>query len=140
MVKATKKRRTIFDDEADWVPQKGRMFTLKTRKDEEEQPQQVQEDKIKTDAEGEDRAYADGDTFVEDDKSYVAGSHTLTDWFDGVTKIPQWQKVPGGLIPIVDIMNTWWGRKILGTGDLRQAERYKRGRDALFKSRQGGYG
>ena len=95
MVKATKKKRKIFDDEADWVPQKGREFTMKTSKAEKEQPQQVQEDKIKTDAEGEDRAYADGDTYVEDNKLYIAGSHTPTDWFDDFTKIPRWGDVPG---------------------------------------------
>ena len=53
------------------------------------------------------------------------------EWFDDVTKIPQWQKVPAGLNPVTDIMNTWWGRKILGTGDLTQSERYQKARDYL---------
>ena len=185
------KRRKLFDEDADWLPQKGRPFKMKTRlKDEPvkeepvftrgsqdqmvedkpvftqgsqdqmvkeepsketppgmkmgppdikyermpkgwtEEPEQKQ-DKIKTDAEGMDRAYGQGDVYGEGNKEYVAGSHTMTDWFDDVTKIPQWGNVPGGLIPLVDIMNTWWGRQIFGTGDLRQSERYKRARDYL---------
>ena len=88
-------------------------------------------DNIKTDAEGMDRAYAQGDVYGEGNKEYVAGSHTFTDWFDDFTKIPQWQYVPPGLNPIVDVMNTWWGREVFGTGDLRQSERYKRARDYL---------
>ena len=99
------------------------------------------EGKIKNDAEGMEKAYEQGDTYVEDNKMFVAGSHTATDFFDDVTKIPQWQHVPGGLNPVIDIMNSWCGRRILGTGDLRQAERYKRGRDALLShDKQGGYG
>ena len=62
---------------------------------------------------------------------FVAGSHTPTDWLDDVTNIPQWQYVPAGLNPIVDVMNTWWGREVFGTGDLRQSERYKRAMDYL---------
>ena len=99
------------------------------RKKSKEKTKRAQGDKIKTDAEGEDRAYAQGDTYVEDNKLYVAGSHTLTDWFDDVTKIPQWQYVPPGLNVAIDFMNSWLGKKLLGTGDLRQAERYKAGRD-----------
>ena len=78
-----------------------------------------------------DRAYAQGDVYGEGNKEYVAGSHTARDWFDDFTKIPQWQYVPQGLNPIVDVMNTWWGREVFGTGDLRQSERYKRARDYL---------
>ena len=185
------KRRKLFDEDADWLPQKGRPFKMKTRlKDKpiftqwsqdqmaedkpvftqgsqdqranEEPPKEVpsketplgmkkeppkqkqnwmpngwteepeqKQDKIKTDAEGMDRAYGQGDVYGEGNKEYVAGSHTMTDWFDDVTKIPQWGNVPGGLIPLVDIMNTWWGRQIFGTGDLQQSERYKRARDYL---------
>ena len=62
---------------------------------------------------------------------FVAGSHTPTDWLDDVTKIPQWQYVPAGLNPVVDMMNSWWGRRIFGTRDLRQSGRYKAGRDYL---------
>ena len=167
------KRRKLFDEDADWLPQKGRPFKMKTRlKDKPvitqgSQDQTVKEepvftqgsqdqrakteplketplgmkkeplkqkrnwmpngwteepeqkpDKIKTDAEGMDRAYGQGYVYGEGNKEYVAGSHTMTDWFDDATKIPQWQNVPGGLIPLVDIMNTWWGRQIFGTGDL----------------------
>ncbi len=43
-----------------------------------------------------------------------------------MTKIPQWQYVPAGLNPIVYIINTWWGRAVFGTGDLRQSERYQK--------------
>jgi hypothetical protein len=136
MVKATKKKRNIFDDEADWVPQKGREFTMKTSKAEKEQPQQVQEDKIKTDAEGEDRAYADGDTYVEDNKLYIAGSHTFTDWFDDFTKIPQWGKFPPGFVDAIDLMNSPVGKMIYGTGDLRQAERYKASREDLLSNKK----
>ena len=61
------KRRKLIDEDADWVPQKGRAFKMKTEKPKEEpkKEQQVltqgaadQRDKIKTDAEGMDRAYA----------------------------------------------------------------------------------
>ena len=105
MVKATKRKKDIFDYEADWVPQKGRAFMMKQgkKKEEQEAVQKAPGDKIKTDAEGEDRAYAQGDTYVEDDKLYVAGSHTLTDWFDDFTKIPQWGKVPSGFIDFIDL-------------------------------------
>ena len=138
MVKATKRKKNIFDYEADWVPQKGRVFTMKasTKEEDQREDQRAQGDKIKTDAEGEDRAYAQGDTYVEDNKLFVAGSHTLTDWFDDVTKIPQWQYVPPGLNVGIDFMNSWLGKKLLGTGDLRQAERYKAGREALLSNKK----
>ena len=71
------------------------------------------------------KAYDQGDVFGQDGKMFIAGSHTARDWFDDVTKIPQWQYVPAGINPMIDIMNTWWGRWIFGTGDLRQAERYQ---------------
>ena len=140
------KRRKLFDEDADWLPQKGRAFKMKTKMQKEdvtreEQPREEQvlsqrvedqrakeepfrmtaeppdikydfkrkepRDNIKTDAEGMDRAYAQGDVYGEGNKEYVAGSHTMTDWFDDFTKIPQWQYVPPGLNPIVDVMNTW---------------------------------
>ena len=165
------KRRKLFDEDADWVPQKGRAFKMKTKMQKEEPKEEPKEeslpkgsktkgpkeepkkdpfrmtaeppdikydfkrkeprDNIKTDAEGMDRAYAQGDVYGEGNKEYVAGSHTMTDWFDDFTKIPQWQYVPAGLNPIVDVMNTWWGREVFGTGDLRQSERYKRAMDYL---------
>jgi hypothetical protein len=77
------------------------------------------------------RAYAQGDVYGEGNREYVAGSHTARDWFDDFTKNPQWQYVIPGLNPIVDVMNTWWGREVFGTGDLRQSEMYKRARDYL---------
>jgi hypothetical protein len=61
-----------------------------------------------SDAEGIRRAYADGDTHVHGKTLYVAGSHTLRDWFDDVTKIPAW-------------------------GDLRESARYKAA-DAALKA------
>ena len=121
------------------MPAKGRQFVMKGMMQKEEQPIEEphrEEPKIKTDAEGEDRAYTQGDTYTEDNKLYVAGSHTPTDWFDDVTKIPQWQYVPTGLNGVVDIMNSSLGRKILGTGDLRQAARYKAGREALVSNKK----
>ena len=97
-----------------------------------EAKQEPSQGKIKTDAEGMDRAYAQGDTYIEDNKMFVAGSHTARDWWDDFTKIPQWQYVPPGLFDFVDLMNSEPGKLIFGTGDLRQAERYKAGREALL--------
>ena len=119
------KRKKLFDEDADWVPQKGRQFKMKAgppkeepvftqgsqdqrakeepiftqgshdqRAEEEvpkEEPMEKQKSKIKTDAEGMGRAYAQGDVYGEGNKEYVAGSHTYTDWFDDFTKTPQWQ-------------------------------------------------
>ncbi len=98
------KRRKLLDEEADWVPQKGRSFKMKTKMQKEEpqkkglkkedpfrmkaetpdirydllrkEPREKQQDKIKTDAEGMDRAYAQGEVYGEGSKEYVAGSHT----------------------------------------------------------------
>ena len=78
------------------------------------------------DSEGLDKAYQQGDAYGNKNIAYVAGSHTARDWLDDVTKIPQWQYVPAGLNPIVDIMNSVWGRAVLGTGDLRRSERYQK--------------
>ena len=36
------KRRKLFDDDADWVPQKGRAFKMKTKMQKEEQPREEQ--------------------------------------------------------------------------------------------------
>jgi len=43
-----------------------------------------------SDAQGIERAYKDGDTYVHGKTMYVAGSHTLRDWWDDATKIPIW--------------------------------------------------
>ena len=58
MVKVRGKKKW-YDGEADWVPAKGRQFVMKGM-------MQKEEPKIKTDAEGEDRAYTQGDTYTED--------------------------------------------------------------------------
>ena len=92
---------------------------------------EIKQDKIKTDADGMDRAYGQGDVYGEGNKEYVAGSHTTRDWFDDFTKIPQWQNVPSGFVAFVDLMNSAPGRLIFGTGDLRQSERYKKARGYL---------
>ena len=97
------RRKRWYDDQADWVPAKGRKFTMKG--------QEPRGEKIKTDAEGMDKAYAQGDVFGQDEKMFVAGSHTGRDWFDDVAKITHRQKVPAGLNPVADIMNTWWGER-----------------------------
>ena len=90
------KRRKRFDEDADWVPQKGRAFKMKAKmslpsgsktKGQNEEPKadpfrmtaeppdikydfkkkerREEQDKIKTDAEGMDRAYAQGDVYGE---------------------------------------------------------------------------
>ncbi len=46
-------------------------------------------DKIKTDAERMDRAYAQGDVYGEGSKMCVAGGHTVRNWFEDFTNIPQ---------------------------------------------------
>ena len=43
-----------------------------------------------TDAEGLERAYAQGDAYMHGTTTYIAGSHTARDWWDDVTKIPFW--------------------------------------------------
>ena len=43
-----------------------------------------------TDAEGLERAYAQGDTYTHGSTTYIAGSHTARVWWDDVTKIPFW--------------------------------------------------
>ena len=140
MVKFLKNKKR-FDEDADWVPQKGRAFKMKAKMQKEdvtreEQPREEQvlsqrvedqrakeepfrmtaeppdmkydrapfrmkvgqpdtkyertpkgwtveavkkPDNIKTDAEGMDRAYGQGDVYGEGNKEYVAGSHTFTD-------------------------------------------------------------
>ena len=127
------KRRKIFDDDADWLLPRNRKFVLKNPVAQTRAPEAVKPkiETIKNDAEGLSRAYDQGDVFGQDDKMFIAGSHTARDWFDDVTKIPQWQKVPAGINPVIDVMNTWWGRWIFGTGDLRQSERYQKTSECL---------
>ena len=60
------------------------------------------------DREGIQRAYNQGDSYIRGDTLYVAGSHTATDWYDDVTKVPFW-------------------------GDLRNAYRYKQA-DKMLKA------
>jgi hypothetical protein len=76
----------------------------------------------KTDAQGLDKAYQQGDVSGNNNIGYEAGTHAARDWFDDVAKTPQWQNVPPGLNPIVDVMNTLWGRELIGTGDLRRCQ------------------
>ena len=64
-------------------------------------------------------------------KSMLQKALQKKDWLDDVTKIPQWRYVPAGLNPIVDIMNSVWGRAVLGTGDLRRSERYQKAYEYL---------
>ena len=67
-------------------------------------------DKI-TDAQGLERAYADGDYYIHGSDMYIAGSHIAKDFYDDVTKIPVW-------------------------GDLRNSTRYQAARDALMQNPQ----
>ncbi len=101
-----------------------------SKKKPKREPQRKQ-DKIKTDAEGMDRAYAPGDVYGEGNKMYVAGSHTARDWYDDATKIVQWQNVPSGFVDFVDLLSSAPGRLIFGTGDLRKSMRYLKARDYL---------
>jgi len=110
------KKKRWYDDDADWVPQKGRQFVMKktTQKNTEEPATMKPKATIQredfqnppTDKEGLERAYAQGDTYIWGDTLYIAGSHTARDWFDDVTKVPFW-------------------------GDLRGAERYQAAEKAL---------
>ena len=53
-------------------------------------PAEKPEEKLKpiTDAEGLNKAYAQGDTYKYGKTLYIAGSHTARDWYDDFTKIP----------------------------------------------------
>lgn len=156
-------RKKLFDEDADWVPQKGKQFKMKTRPKEElqqeepkekpapyeppqeepkektvpdeppqEEPREKRKGKIKTDAEGMYRAYAQGDVYSKGNKEYVAGSHTYTDWFDDVTKNPQWQHFPSGFNDFSGFVDSEPGKYFFGTGDSRQSERYKKQRNILL--------
>ena len=43
-----------------------------------------------TDAEGLERAYAQGDAYTHGSTTYVAGSHTATDWWQDLSLLPFW--------------------------------------------------
>ena len=60
-----------------------------------------------TDAQGLERAYADGNYYIHGDTMYIAGSNTANDWYDDATKIPVW-------------------------GDLRNSTRYQAAKAALM--------
>ena len=64
-----------------------------------------------SEAEGLERAYEHGDYFIHGNIMYVAGSHTGKDWYDDVTKVPNW-------------------------GDLRQSTRYQAAEKALNQNPQ----
>ena len=153
MVKFFRKKKR-FDEDADWVPQKGRPFNMKAGTQPEDPPTDqptntpvftqrvadqrgapqaptVSEAKPILDSEGLDKAYQQGDVYGNKNIAYVAGSQTVRDWLDDFTKIPQWQYFPVGLNPIVDIMNSVWGRAVFGTGDLRRSERYQKAYEYL---------
>ena len=74
------KRKKLFDEDADWVPQKGRAFKMKAKPPKEEPKEEPnkemkhepKQNEIKTGAEGMDRAYAQGGTYIEDNKMFVA--------------------------------------------------------------------
>jgi hypothetical protein len=63
------------------------------------------------DKEGLDRAYGQGDSYTRRNVMFVAGSHTVRDWYDDVTKIPIW-------------------------GDVRKSERYQQADKMLSANRQ----
>ena len=62
-----------------------------------------------TDAEGIAKANKHGDYYVHGRTMFIAGSHTVRDWFDDITKVPVW-------------------------GDLKDSERYQK-TVAEFKNR-----
>ena len=62
-----------------------------------------------SDSEGLQRAYAQGDYHIHGKTLFIAGSHTVRDWYDDFTKIPVW-------------------------GDLKNSERYQKVLD-VFRNR-----
>ena len=64
-----------------------------------------------TDAEGLRRAYKHGDYFINGDTMYIAGSHTMKDWYDDFTKVPFY-------------------------GDLHDSTRYEKAREGLLDNPQ----
>ena len=89
---------------------------------------------IITDKEGLKRAYQQGDYFIHGDTMYVAGSHTGKDWYDDLTKIPDWKsinKFTGGQIPLANAM-----ANIPFSSDLRNSTRYQKAEEALKRNPQ----
>ena len=43
-----------------------------------------------TDAQGLEHAYSHGDYHIHGNSIYIAGSHAMQDWYDGITKVPAW--------------------------------------------------
>ena len=135
MVKAQRKR--WYDDQADWMPEKGRAFEFKRGVQQEPPQKQARQAPpqrmVKTDAEGLEKAYQHGDYFHDGDTLYIAGSHTARDWYDDFTKVPAYDKIPNAIINlmpsglggIVDTMRSPLGKAAFGAGDLRNAERYQ---------------
>ena len=116
MVKFNGKRR-LFDEDADWLPAKGRIFMMKKpttgARDKAMDTPVDQRDlssalagKPITDKTGLENAYAQGDTYAHGDTLYIAGTHNLQDVFDDVSKVPFW-------------------------GDVRQSARYQAAEKAL---------
>ncbi len=130
-----KVKRRLFDEDADWVPAKGRIFTMKkqtTRRQEQSDNEQQKTGgysprtpmaptlKVSftkdlssalagapiTDKTGLENAYSQGDTYAYGDTLYIAGTHNLQDVFDDVSKVPVW-------------------------GDVRQSARYQAAEKAL---------
>ena len=120
MVKFNGKRR-LFDEDADWLPAKGRIFMMKkpttgARDKAMDTPVRNSEStrdlssalagKPITDKTGLENACAQGDTYAHGDTLYIAGTHNLQDVFDDVSKVPFW-------------------------GDVRQSARYQAAEKAL---------
>ena len=120
------KKKTLFDEDADWVPSKGRVFTLKKAEEEpaheakgetpvvtEKAPEWTRDLSFAvagppiTDKEGLERACEQGGAYTYGDNAYTAGTQfdTARDVWDDVTKVPFW-------------------------GDVRQSARYQAGEKA----------
>jgi pimeloyl-ACP methyl ester carboxylesterase len=105
-MRKTTHKRTLFDEDATYLPPRNRTFTMKTSSQETDHLLSTLRGRAITDKTGLERAYEQGDAYAHGDTLYIAGSHTARDWFDDVTKIPAW-------------------------GDLRNAERYREAEKAL---------
>ncbi len=132
-------KRRLFDEDSSWLPVKNRPFVLKYPTLQQKPRKEESHDltgrirEVYTDAKGLDKAYQQGDGFENDNKLFIAGSHTARDWFDDVTKIPQWQDAPGANY-LTPVLNSWWGQRIFGTSDLRQSERYQKAYEFIEKN------
>ena len=131
-------KRRLFDEDSSWIPVKSRPFVLKYPTLQQKPREEESHDltgrirEVDTDAKGLDKAYQQGDGFENDNKLFIAGSHTARDWFDDVTKIPQWQDAPGANY-LTPVLNSWWGQRIFGTSALRQSERYQKAYEFIEK-------